>query len=82
MPEYDCFNKLMGSPLYNFFINRKNYGIYKIEYIEQRFIEDTTWINEILYGPDESFVEKLLEHQDSITPWLKNELILRGYIEK
>jgi hypothetical protein len=79
-PEYDCFNEEMGSPLYNFFIKKNN--LYKIEYIEQVFIEDTTWINNILYSSDEPFVKKLLEHQDSITPWLKNELILRGYLKK
>lgn len=77
-----CFRVKMGGPLYIFSVNKNTNKVERIEYQEYRYVEDTTWINEILYSPDEPFVEKLLEHQDSITPWLKNELILRGYIKK
>jgi hypothetical protein len=79
---YCVANRELDSPLYGFYFDDSTQKVVYIEYEDNSFIDDKNFINNVLNSPDDEFVAKLLAHQDSITPWLKTELILRGYLKQ
>jgi hypothetical protein len=79
---YCVTRRIIDSPLYGFYFDPATKEVIYLEYTENAFYDYKDFINEVLNSPDDEFVAKLLAHQDSITPWLKTELILRGYLKQ